>query len=70
MDKKNVILLTLDTLRKDVLGCYGSDAGLTPFIDSLCEKSIRFTRCQAIAPYTQALTRTTTARGRRCRPRG
>ncbi len=54
MDKKNVILLTLDTLRKDVLGCYGSDAGLTPFIDSLCEKSIRFTRCQAIAPYTQA----------------
>ena len=54
MDKKNVILLTLDTLRKDILGCYGSDAGLTPFIDSLREKSILFHRNQAIAPYTQA----------------
>ena len=31
---KNVILLTVDTLRKDVLGCYGNKSGLTPFIDS------------------------------------
>jgi len=32
---KNVILLTIDTLRKDVLGCYDSKSNLTPFIDSL-----------------------------------
>jgi arylsulfatase A-like enzyme len=51
---KNVILLTIDTLRKDVLGCYGSQEGVTPFIDSLADKSIRFTRAQAVAPYTQA----------------
>jgi arylsulfatase A-like enzyme len=51
---KNVILLTIDALRKDVLGCYGSQGGLTPFIDSLQDKCIRFTRAQASGPYTQA----------------
>jgi len=52
--RKNVILITIDVLRKDMLGCYGNDKGLTPFIDSLAEKSIRFTRMQATGPYTQA----------------
>lgn len=51
---KNVVLLTLDTMRKDVVGCYGSGLGLTPFIDSLADKCIRFAGCQAIGPYTQA----------------
>ena len=51
---KNVILLTIDTLRKDVLGCYGNKEGLTPFIDSLQDKCILFNRCRAIGPYTQA----------------
>jgi len=51
---KNVILLTVDTLRKDVLGCYGNESGLTPFIDSFRNKCIRFTKGQSIGPYTQA----------------
>jgi len=51
---KNVILLTIDVLRKDVLGCYGNKNGLTPFIDSLRDKSIRFNKGQASGPYTQA----------------
>lgn len=51
---KNVILLTIDVLRKDVLGCYGSKDGLTPFLDSLQDKSIIFTRHQSVGPYTQA----------------
>ena len=51
---KNVILLTVDALRKDVLGCYGDKSGLTPFIDSLEGKCIRFTRAQSSGPYTQA----------------
>jgi len=51
---KNVILLTIDTLRKDVLGCYGNKDGLTPFIDSLQGKSIKFTNAQSTGPYTQA----------------
>jgi arylsulfatase A-like enzyme len=51
---KNVILFTIDTLRKDVLGCYGSKNKLTPFIDSLQERCIKLTNLQAIGPYTQA----------------
>ena len=51
---KNVILLTIDALRKDVLGCYGNESGLTPFIDSLQNKCLKFTRAQASGPYTQA----------------
>jgi len=51
---KNVILLTIDTLRKDILGCYGNKNKLTPFIDSLQNKCIKFTNAQSTGPYTQA----------------
>jgi arylsulfatase A-like enzyme len=51
---KNVILLTIDALRKDALGCYGDGDGLSPFIDSIQERCIRFTKAQSIGPYTQA----------------
>ena len=51
---KNVILLTIDALRKDRLGCYGNTKGLTPFLDTLQDKCLLFTKAQAIGPYTQA----------------
>jgi arylsulfatase A-like enzyme len=51
---KNLTLLTIDALRKDALGCYGNKSGLTPFIDSLQDRCIRFTRAQSTGPYTQA----------------
>ena len=51
---KNVILLTVDATRKDVFGIYGNKKGLTPTFDSLRDKSLIFTRGQAIGPYTQA----------------
>ncbi len=51
---RNVILLTIDALRKDVIGCYGNENELTPFIDSLQSQCIRFTKGQASGPYTQA----------------
>ena len=51
---KNVVLLTIDALRKDALGCYGNKGRLTPFLDSLQNKCIRFTRAQSTGPYTQA----------------
>ena len=51
---KNVILLTIDALRKDVLGCYGNKSGLTPFINSLQNKCIKFTNVNSPGPYTQA----------------
>lgn len=51
---KNIILLTIDAMRKDVLGVYGGSKGLTPFIDSLRDSSVIFTKGQACGPYTQA----------------
>lgn len=51
---KNVVLLTIDILRKDVLGCYDNEIVLTPFIDALADKCIRFTRAYSTGPYTQS----------------
>jgi arylsulfatase A-like enzyme len=51
---KNVILITIDTLRRDAFGCYGNGASLTPFMDSLQDKCLRFDRAYATGPYTQA----------------
>jgi arylsulfatase A-like enzyme len=50
---KHVVLLTIDTLRKDVLGCYGGGS-LTPFIDSIQNRCIRFNKAHSSGPYTQA----------------
>lgn len=50
---RNVVLLTIDTLRKDVLGCYGG-GNLSPFIDSIQDKCIRFNNAYSGGPYTQA----------------
>jgi arylsulfatase A-like enzyme len=51
---KNVVLLTIDTMRKDVLGCYGSGLNLTPNLDELANKSIVYTNHISAGPYTQA----------------
>lgn len=51
---KNIILITLDATRKDVFGLYGNGKGLTPFMDSLKERSLLFSKCQSAGPYTQA----------------
>ena len=50
---KNVTILTIDTLRRDVLGCYVG-GNLTPFIDSIQERCIRFNQAHSTGPYTQA----------------
>lgn len=52
--KKNVILLTIDTLRRDLLGCYGSNDGLSPFIDNIAKEGLMFSNYYTVAPYTQA----------------
>ena len=51
---QNVVLFTIDTLRRDVFGCYGSESGVTPCLDSLTPKATLFTMAHAIAPFTQA----------------
>jgi len=51
---KHVILFTIDTLRRDALGVYGNNQGLTPFLDSLAADSVIFSQAHSVAPYTQA----------------
>ena len=40
----NVILIILDSLRRDHVGAYGNDRIRTPNLDALAEESLRFTR--------------------------
>lgn len=51
---KNVILVTIDALRRDMFSCYGNPRSFTPFMDSLQEGCLRFDRAYATGPYTQA----------------
>ncbi len=48
----SVVMVTLDTTRADRLGCYGSTAGLTPFLDSLAEHGVLFENAESVAPIT------------------
>ncbi|OGD34999.1 MAG: hypothetical protein A2V45_01410 [Candidatus Aminicenantes bacterium RBG_19FT_COMBO_58_17] len=48
----NVLLITVDTLRADRLGCYGNTRVKTPHIDSLAQKGALFTRAFAHTPTT------------------
>jgi arylsulfatase A-like enzyme len=54
MNKPNVLLLTIDSLRADILGCYGYDAGISPNIDKLAANGIRFTQAITGGSWTQA----------------
>ena len=48
----SVVMVTLDTTRADRFGCYGSTAGLTPFLDNLAKRGILFENAQSVAPIT------------------
>src|SRR5690349_24615033 len=54
MNKPNVILLTIDTLRADMLHCYGYSTPLTPNIDRLAASGVRFERAISGGSWTQA----------------
>ena len=54
MNKPNVILLTIDTLRADMLNCYGYNTPLTPNIDRLAASGIRFEQAISGGSWTQA----------------
>ncbi len=45
--RQNVLLITIDTLRADRLGCYGSQDPKTPNIDKLAERGVVFSRAFA-----------------------
>jgi arylsulfatase A-like enzyme len=54
LSKPNILLLTIDTLRPDRLGCYGFSPSITPNIDRLSRTSIRFTKAITGGSWTQA----------------
>ena len=47
-----MLLVTIDTLRADHLGCYGRQAAMTPTIDALARRGVRFATAVAHAPLT------------------
>jgi arylsulfatase A-like enzyme len=48
----NVILISVDTLRSDHLGCYGYKRETSPHIDSLADDSVMFWNVYASSPWT------------------
>jgi arylsulfatase A-like enzyme len=53
-NKPNVLLLTIDTLRADMLGCYGHESLISPNIDRLATSSLRFGQVISGGSWTQA----------------
>ncbi len=48
----NVVLVTIDTLRADHLGCYGNPDGNSPSIDEFSRRATLYTQAMATAPWT------------------
>jgi len=50
--RPNVLLVTIDTLRADHLGCYGDAGAATPVMDGLAARGARFPTAVAHVPLT------------------
>jgi len=50
--RPNVLLITIDTLRADRLGCYGDREAATPVLDALAARGVRFPDAVAHVPLT------------------
>jgi arylsulfatase A-like enzyme len=48
----NVVLISLDTLRPDRLGCYGGTEALSPRLDALAAEGLRFDQAYSTSSYT------------------
>jgi arylsulfatase A-like enzyme/Flp pilus assembly protein TadD len=48
----NVVLITLDTLRADRLGCYGFPGDSTPHLDQLASEGVLFEQATSTVPLT------------------
>lgn len=49
----NIILISVDTLRPDHLGCYGYGRDTSPAVDEFARESLRFETCFSQAPNTR-----------------
>lgn len=52
LQRPNIVLITIDTLRADHLGCYGRVAAITPSIDEAATRGMRFQHAFAHVPLT------------------
>lgn len=50
---ERIVVLMMDTLRADVVGAYGSTAGLTPNIDAFAEQAVVFEHAYATSSWTR-----------------
>ena len=50
--RRNVLVITIDTLRADRVGCYGFALAHTPAIDGLARAGVRCTNATTAAPIT------------------
>ncbi|MFH1277738.1 MAG: sulfatase-like hydrolase/transferase [Candidatus Eisenbacteria bacterium] len=48
----NLLLVTLDTLRRDAVGCYGAAGARTPVLDRLAREGVLFADAQVPVPLT------------------
>src|SRR5437867_3328893 len=51
--RPNFLVILVDTLRADYLGCYGFKGPISPNIDTLARGALVFDRCIAQAPWTK-----------------
>jgi arylsulfatase A-like enzyme len=51
-ERPNVILVVIDSIRKDRIGAYGAVDASTPNIDGLAEVSVKYTRAVSQSPWT------------------
>lgn len=49
---RDVVVVTLDTVRADRLGCYGSAGGLTPHLDAFASRAALFEDASCAVPIT------------------
>jgi arylsulfatase A-like enzyme len=49
---ENIIIISIDTLRADHLGCYGYPLNTSPHIDAFAKDGVRFSRCFTLTPLT------------------
>lgn len=53
---QNVLLVVIDTLRRDHLGCYGERRPLTPRLDAFAADALIFDHCMAASSWTEPST--------------
>jgi arylsulfatase A-like enzyme len=50
--RTSILLVTVDSLRPEALGCYGNASGLTPHIDRIAGEGALYTEARTVAPLT------------------